>query len=301
MWKNRKNLKRVETWYDTPYSELTPTALQQAFQNGTGIGSPISYFFADIWVPFAKRKGGDGSDKHDIVPGEYVYQNVGFTNEEIATIYWAQYRSLFLSEPLDTTDASTVGTSTAHLGKIIKAILTKNKYKYLKWIDEMGYAYNPLWNVDGVEEYQWIDNHGNIVRDNVPILPYISKLKTNSYAGDEKDTSSTYNAYGGIKKNGDTEQYTVSDGSAESVYELRSRDTETHEDITGAEPASITGTIMAITGGDFSHIEKRVRQGNIGVTKSTELIESERELVRFNLLQEFFNDINKEILIGVYI
>lgn len=278
MWKNRKNLKRVETWYDTPYSELTPTALQQAFQNGTGIGSPVSYFFQEIWVPFAKRKGGDGSDKHDIVPGEYVYQNVGFTNEEIATIYWAQYRSLFLSEPLDTTDASTVGASTAHLGKIIKAILTKNKYKYLKWIDEMGYAYNPLWNVDGVEEYQSIDEHGNVTRTNTPILATQVDLKTNSYDGVLRDTQQTSNTYSGTQ----------------------STETETHASIITDE-SGIPGVIHNITGGDYTHIEKRLRQGNIGVTKSTELIESERELVRFNLLQEFFNDINKEILIGIYI
>lgn len=278
MWKNRKNLKRVETWYDTPYSELTPTALQQAFQNGTGIGSPISYFFADIWVPFAKRKGGTGDDKHDIVPGKYVYQNVGFTNEEIATIYWAQYRSLFLSEPLDTTDASTIGASTEHLGKIIKAILTKNKYKYLKWIDEMGYAYNPLWNVDGVEEYQSIDEHGNVTRTNTPILATQVDLKTNSYDGVLRDTQQTSNTYSGTQ----------------------STETETHASIITDE-SGIPGVIHNITGGDYTHIEKRLRQGNIGVTKSTELIESERELVRFNLLQEFFNDINKEILIGIYI
>lgn len=278
MWKNRKNLKRVETWYDTPYSELTPTALQQVFQNGTGIGSPISYFFADIWVPFAKRKGGDGTDKHDIVPGEYVYQNVGFTNEEIATIYWAQYRSLFLSEPLDTTDASTIGASTAHLGKIIKAILTKNKYKYLKWIDEMGYAYNPLWNVDGVEEYQSIDEHGNVTKTDTPILATATALDTSSYDGVLKPTQSTSTTYNGTQ----------------------ATSTETHTAIITDE-SGIPGVIHNITSGDYTHIEKRLRQGNIGITKSTELIESERELVRFNLLQEFFNDINKEILIGIYI
>lgn len=285
MWKNRKNLKRVETWYDTPYSELTPTALQDAFQNGTGIGSPISYFFQEIWVPFAKRKGGNGSDKHDIVPGQYVYQNVGFTNEEIATIYWAQYRSLFLSEPLDTTDASTIGASTAHLGKIIKAILTKNKYKYLKWIDEMGYAYNPLWNVDGVEHFQYIDEHGEVTREDTPILATKTNLKTNSYDGELRNTQETETTYSGL-----------ADGGLKY-----SQSKETHTGVPSLDNVSIDGTLHAVTGGDYSHIEKRVRQGNIGVTKSTELIESERELVRFNLLQEFFNDINKEILIGVYI
>lgn len=278
MWKNRKNLKRVETWYDTDTG--TPlNALESAISTGTGSGSPTVYFFQDIWVPFAKRKGGNGSDKHDIVPGEYVYQNVGFTTDQIADIYWTQYRSLFLSEPLDTTDTTAISNSVQHLGKIIKAVLTKNKYKYLKWIDEMGYAYNPLWNVDGVEEYQSIDEHGNVTRTNTPILQSEQEFKTVPYDNSTYNpTNKTINTYSGTQ----------------------STETETHASIITDE-SGIPGVIHNITGGDYTHIEKRLRQGNIGVTKSTELIESERELVRFNLLQEFFNDINKEILIGVYI
>lgn len=277
MWKNRKNLKRVETWYDTDTG--TPlNALESAISTGTGSGSPTVYFFQDIWVPFAKRKGGTGSDQHDIVPGEYVYQNVGFTTDQIADIYWTQYRSLFLSEPLDTTDTTAISNSVQHLGKIIKAVLTKNKYKYLKWIDEMGYAYNPLWNVDGVEEYQSIDEHGNVTKTDTPILATATALDTSSYDGALKPTQSTSTTYNGTQ----------------------ATSTETHAPIITDE-SGIPGIIHNITGGDYTHIEKRLRQGNIGVTKSTELIESERELVRFNLLQEFFNDINKEILIGVYI
>lgn len=280
MWKNRKNLKRVETWYNTPTERDTRDALEEVFHTGTSIGSPITLFFQDIWIPIAKRKGGNGSDKHDIVPGEYEYVNVGFTTAEITDIYWVQYRSLFLSEPLDTTSLSTVALSTAHLSKIIKAILIKNRYKYLKWIDEMGYAYNPLWNVDGVEEYQWIDNHGEVTRTDKPILATQVDLSTASYDGTTKPTQSTSTTY------------------SQAGATMTATSSESHTNITDE---SIPGVIKAITGGDYSHIEKRLRQGNIGVTKSTELIESEREMVRFNLLQEFFNDINKEILIGIYV
>ena len=293
MWKNRENLKRVETWYDTP-TEISSYALQRTFETATGIGSPISYFFADIWIPLGKRD----PVTHAIIPGEYTYQNVGFTTEQLTDIYWAQYRSLFIAEPLDTTDNSTVSVCTAHLAKIIKAVLIKNKFKYLKWMDEMGYAYNPLWNVDGVEEYQWIDNHGDIVKKDTPILEYTQLNKTVSYETDSelRGTSSVETTYGGTYMDGTTP--TVGTSTSENTKDMYSTSEEKHNNITDD---SISGIIKSITGGDYSHIEKRLRQGNIGVTKSTELIESERELVRFNLLQEFFNDINKEILIGIYI
>ena len=56
----------------------------------------------------------------------------------------------------------------------------------------------------------------------------------------------------------------------------------------------------ALKGADYYKAEKHRRYGNIGVTKTQELLEAEREQLRFNLLQEFFDDINKVILIGVY-
>lgn len=42
------------------------------------------------------------------------------------------------------------------------------------------------------------------------------------------------------------------------------------------------------------------RSGNIGVTTSQQMIESERQLVRYSLLKEFFDDINKELLLYVW-
>ena len=293
-----KNLRTVDQWWKIPFD--TDSCLQNAFETATGTGSPISYFFADIWIPVLTRD----TDHAPVVgdDGNFVvtYKNVGVTTTQLTDMYWTLYGKNMLSQPLRTDDGFVKSQDVSYLAKKINSILLLNKYKYLKWIDSMGYAYNPLWNVDGSESFQFIDNHGNIVRDNVPILQFKEQLKTNSYDGTLKDTTATYNAYGGINKNGDTEQYTVSDGSAQSVSELRSRDTETHEDITGQTPQEIAGTIIPITGGDFSHIEKRVRQGNIGVTMTSQLIEAERELVRFNLIQEFFNDVNKQLLVGIY-
>ena len=57
---------------------------------------------------------------------------------------------------------------------------------------------------------------------------------------------------------------------------------------------------VAIEGAERYYAEKRIRQGNIGITKSTELIESQREVVRYNILDEFFKDLEKEIIVGVF-
>ena len=42
------------------------------------------------------------------------------------------------------------------------------------------------------------------------------------------------------------------------------------------------------------------RSGNIGVTTSQQMIEQERQLVKFSVLREFFDDVNKELLLSVW-
>ena len=255
----------------TTQTEMT---LEKVFKDATSRGNN-SYFFSDIWIPLRDRN----ETTHVMSdPPTYTYEPVGVTPEQLAQIYWTLYSRNLLSVPLVnwTEDQNKYNASVSELTLKIKSIFTLNLYKYLKWIESMGYAYNPLWNVDGVEEYQWIDNHGEIVRDTDTTQTTLDALSTAPY-----DTSA-------VKLQNQT------DGS----YSGNVNTSETHENIV---TGPVNGVITPVTGGDFSHIEKRIRQGNIGVTKTTELLNDERELVKFNLIQEFFNDINKQLLVGIYI
>ena len=276
-----KNLKTVNYWYQTPaITPDTPDTLEWVFKTATaGEGSPIPYFFEHIYVPILTRD----STTHAPVVGDdgnfvVTYHDIGVSYGELADMYMTLYGYNVLSVPLPRPEIDPLGYTNGRnmAAKKIKSILTLNKYKYLKWIDSMGYAYNPLWNVDGSESFQYIDTHGNVTRTNTPILQTQQELKTAPYDSETyKATNETINTYSGTQ----------------------STDTETHAQVTDA---SLDGPVHAITGGDYSHIEKRVRQGNIGVTMTSQLIEAERELVKFNLIQEFFNDVNKQLLVGIY-
>lgn len=270
-----RNLKTVETWYKMPtITSDTVRTLEKVFQNATTRGQG-SYFFGDIWIPLKDR------DSDHKMLDTVTYTNVGVTTEQMAQIYRTLYGRNLLSVPLIDwqNDSLKYAASVDELSLKMKSILNLNLYKYLKWIESMGYAYNPLWNVDGTESFQFIDNHGNVVTDSTTTGTTMDQLSTTPYDSpnlkltNQNDGSSTF-------------------GTNSAV---------THEDITGTVPQQIEGPVIAITGGDFSHIEKRIRQGNIGVTKTTELLNDERELVKFNLIQEFFNDINKQLLVGIYI
>lgn len=277
-----RNLKTVNYWYQTPaITTDTPDTLEWVFMTATaGEGSPITYFFQHIYVPILQRESNGAPRVGDDGNFVYTYHDIGVSNEELADMYMTLYGYNILSVPLPRPEIDSLGYTNGRnmAAKKIKAILNLNMYKYLKWIDSMGYAYNPLWNVDGTESFQYIDTHGNVTRTNTPILQNSQQLQTAPYDNDNEynNTSKTINTYSGTQ----------------------STDTETHTQVTNAE---LTGPVHAITGGDYSHIEKRIRQGNIGVTQTSELIRNERELVKFNLIQEFFNDINKQLLVGIYI
>lgn len=279
-----RDLKTIDQWYVTPTEIASAPALERVFMTSTGAGSPVSYFFQSIYIPVRKR---DPNTNAMIEPAEYDYVNVGLTTEQLTNAYWALYGQNMWSGKLRSYDQSLKMLDIAAMSQKVKSVFELNKGKYLKWIDVMGYEYNPLYNVDGVEIEQTLDNHGGVNRDVTPVLATQQNLKTNSYDGTLKDTQETSTTYNGTKATSEETHLNAKNtvNGAEADYNVAAKDTAFGE---------------ALTGGDFMHINKRLRQGNIGVTMTTQLLEAERDFVKTNLIKEFFNDINEQFLVGVY-
>jgi hypothetical protein len=224
----------------------------------TGSGSPISYFFQSIYIPVRKR---DPNTNAMIEPAEYEYVNIGLTTEQLTNAYWALYGQNMWSGQLRSYDQSLKMLDIAAMSQKVKSVFELNKGKYLKWIDVMGYEYNPLYNVDGVEIEQTLDNHGGVKREVKPILATKQTLRTASYEpGDLKDTQETETSYNNT------------DGS---VTGMTATSEEKHQNAKNGDDSDYTvqkkdtAFGQALTGGDFMHINKRLRQGNIGVTMTT--------------------------------
>lgn len=326
------NLATVNEWAQFPIEEgVDPTrfALQRAFENGTkvAVGPPERYFFTQIWLP-VKEVTEQG------IADDWTYKNIGLTVTELADAYQTFYGFNRLSVPLIETQGY---QSCYELGEKIKSVFLMNKGKYLKLLELQGYTYNPLFNVDGVEIRQSLENQGinNVTNSSVssgrslqdrnettehktapydatgedPYNPESKDIITGTKTGGVNnlprveynfDTgeldSKTPDSYSNVA--GQTASYGTSGNF--TTYEHNNA----HNGVTGHEEYTVdakdTAFGEALVGGDKMHNEKYIRQGNIGVTKTQELIEAERQNLKYSIVKEFFDDINAQILVGIY-
>lgn len=280
---------KVQKWNDED-------VLGEAFSEG------IDNFFVHVYIPIQKRN----STTHMIIEDEWEMTDIGLSDSQIAQIYNTYYGQNYLIEKLikRQDDAYDYETSYKNLGKRIQSVFLLNKQKYLKLLDLQGYVYNPLWNVDGTDEFTYLENQGiNDVTNTAKIgnvyeytntydgsLRASTKTQYGSFDGNDQEQSGTG---GGISDTDNVNQKTKTTYKHNNAKNLTENNNE--EDYTATSTWD-----QDIKGGDKFHTEKRVRTGNIGVTKTQELIASERENLRFTIIQEFFDDINKQILIGIF-
>lgn len=296
----------MKKWSETP-TAIEWDALRAAFENA--LTENNTGFFENIYIP-VKIPTADG------MPEEYTYQNVGLTNEEIAEIYANFYGQNYIVEPLRKCNGEPWDYvySYGKLGHRISAVLKMNRAKYLKLIELGGYSYNPLWNIDGEEIYSSLENSGvtdehtesGEDRTQWTDTKLTQQTNTNTYEAGSAKPAQTVTTTGDPETDSSgtpTKNYTRT--RADPEYNATDR-TYTHHnaDNGGAEyrvSAADTAFNQAATGGDRYHTDKRIRRGNIGVTATQDLIKKQKAAIRSGVLQEFFDDINEQILIGIYV
>lgn len=298
------NLRRVKTWAQT-ITAIERNALHAAFASALTEGQ--TEFFASIYIP-VKIPTASGQ------PDSWTWENVGLDSETISKIYRDFYGENLIAEPLCKylDEQSDYAIAWGRLASRIRSVLLFNKEKYLRMLELNGYTYNPIWNVDGEEIYSSLENRGTTDEktetgiDNVVFsdVDTEQKTKTNTYDGTEHDAQTvTTTAHAAPDSSGNpTKNYTRT--RAEPTDNTQER-TFTHHnaDNNGADytvAAADTAFNQAATGGDHYHTDKRIRRGNIGVTATQDLIEKSRSLLKQSVLTVFFEDINKQILIGIY-
>lgn len=252
-------------------------SLKEAFTLGTK--SPIELGHTGAWYVFEHIYRPIKMPTAAGMPSEWTYFDVGFNFSDLADMYALQYSGNFWPEYYATKSdfLAAAAQGNSFVLKKIEATIRKNIYKYMRLIELAGYTYNPLWNVDGEELYSSADLHGD-------------ELRTSTFDDTNTHTVSTYDA--ASKEESTDRSYTGEDGDTVTTSHLG-----TGQSVDAASDAFGAG----MDDSDIYHADKRVRRGNVGLTKSTELAEAFREELRSSgLIQEFYDDLNQALLIPIY-
>ena len=314
-----RQIETVYKWQHTPYDE-NQSCLETAFSSCN--------MFEDIYLPVRTV---DRTGMHDV-----EYENIGVSADELAAIYTTYFGQNYIVEPyLPDAEGGEYAyrISANQLYRRILSVLQLNTIKYIKLIELMGYSYNPLFNVDGIEEYTYIENSGvNDITTDKTYAGYTDNTTDNNTRSggqtttggktethedtnqvttfDSTDFKDTDHNNGSVTTTNDSQATTynnITDNGSGSITHGSHTDTDettiTHHNAKNGESDYSGGTDQfgnVVVGGDKYHNERKLRQGNIGVTKTQELIAAERENLRFNIIMEFFKDLNEQILVGVY-
>lgn len=289
------NLCQIDYWYSWDY-DINQTPLFNIFHSA--FAGSTGNVFEQIYVTIRNNPTVYATEE------TFSTYNVGFTDAEITNYYVSLFGSNYFCYDPD------IANDRIAITRKVRSIYQANLYKYRKLVELMGYTYNPLFNVDGVELYSNAESIG----DTDSIHNPTGTIKNGAVDKNEPTVKHKVAPY----DNDDTklESEDIQSGQTVTDYSEYSETNATihrpagnlvYNDSTGEyEPKTFVinekdnAFGVAFNGPERYYAEKRIRQGNIGVTKTQELIESQREVVKFNILDEFFKDINEHILVGIY-
>lgn len=164
----------------------------------------------------------------------------------------------------------------------------KHYRTFEKWITALNIEYNPLENYDRQED--WTDTGDEN-----------TKSKFTDDTTTETDSSTT--SEGSSNQNGNTEDL-VSAFDSDSYQESEKHVIDTDEDHADEVTSNtkLTNDSKQNTEGEKDTIDKHTGRihGNIGVTTSQQMLQSEIDIARFNIIQEITNLFMTELCICVY-
>ena len=271
-------------------------------------------------------------------PTKYHY-NLGFQPVDIKNAYAEWYgerrlgkalppvdsyiyepRNLRMERSLIATDQEGYEYLGRWLNQQIQIFIDSNKDKYLKLADSVGFKYDPISNYDMTEEKtaqngtetlsHTVDKKGktlNFESNQVDLVAptegeqaYEQDAHVSNWTSDGSDTVTNSQT-----TDSTVEHQTTTYDSA--TYRNEWKETSNDGGTTQTTKLKPKASESVYNGEEYTDTKDRgddsyqlSRKGNIGVTTSQQMIESEREVARFNVLKEFFEDLNRYLLLSTW-
>lgn len=247
-------------------------------ENTVTITNPNEYFFQFVNKNIA-----------DLVPtAPLSFESIGFNNAALQDYWHKLYLERYVGFP--STDSST--SDITRIMELINNTAAALAPKYYAKIYSIKADYNPISNYDMVEEGLDVTNIGKqsnsgTTNSSNQMSGTDSSVTTNRIAPYDSEETLTH----------DSSTTTTNPGTKSTVTGTQNTST-TYEDA-GQQSIKLKDETKSWNGSQTSqHAFKR--SGNIGVTTTQQMLQSEIDLKAKNIIQEFFDDINKQILLKVF-
>jgi hypothetical protein len=259
---------------DTPGAEQSTLYKMFAYAFTTLNGNP----FEHIYFPYQ-----ESYVDNNVLKYRDSFADIGVSTATITDIFYTTYfnRKFFreIKRHFDTGEYINSDNYAKEFGKWISSVYMKNSPKYLGNIALLGYKYDPLYNYDMNETSgSWIKDGDNKIETTpsgtVTTEHDRTQYDNTNYVHESKDVTTYANA----KTTTDEKHQHISDTitSANDIY--------------GSERSNLD----KLAGGKIR------RYGNIGVTTTQQMIEQERNKLKFSIINDFFNDLDTELLLNIY-
>lgn len=239
--------------------------------------SNVNNFFEHIYIPYTTID----SQGHETES----WYDVGMNASNLSNAFYYKYFSRYFWRALSDTLSKLSNTAKVNLATFyanqINSILARNAYKYKNIITSLGFKYNPIDNYD-MEELS-----GSWLRDG--------------------DITTTVTPSGKVTTENSRTQYDNATPTLETKSEVtygsgtKTESTEKHDHLSNESIEDIYNSQTSTANVDRKAGTKLRRHGNIGVTTTQQMIEQQRKLVEYSIIDKFFEDIEKELLLNLYI
>lgn len=236
-------------------------------------GNPINY----------PNIGFAPADLGDYLEVRWGAQRFGFPLKNIG--YWSS------QDEVDQARAAVL----VKVKRIIDAFCKANKYKYLTLLKTTDFDYDPITNYNMQEDKT--QTNGQETFTHTPVADSGHSKTTNTPA----ETTQTQTA-----NNPKSEHYTTTYEDAQqnrlAYYDQQSGSVSnaTTVDTNGEVEVDYNDPKYTDTKSRDTDKYTLTRKGNIGVMTTQDMILSEREVARFNIIDEFFKDLNSQILLSIW-
>lgn len=209
-----------------------------------------------------------------------------------------------------------------HMNNNILKCIVENRYKWGNLMKSTILEFNPLWNVDGVTgEIRETTHTGtdttshsgtdtntksgddSTTRTGNEELEYLG-TKTNTLGGN--DTTTTSKTTFESSTFYDTDKNDIDYGKTDTESFTNRKDKRTYNsvkdkvDYNSSDETKYNSSLEKLLNLKDKDLFMQIRQGNIGLTETTTLLNHFREFVNFNIMNVVSKDIAQELTKGVY-